>query len=118
MQASPLDDHSKMQASPMNVDELAATPGSTSALIRGAPDIKPDGKYDTPPMVYTPGGNNQPYGRILAKALEDHAIRKNHTDMYGNASTLDYRLTSSMMMRINSWKIFLKINILIEEVND
>jgi len=91
MQASPLDNHSKMQASPMNVNELAATPGSSPALILGAPDIKPDGKYDTPPMVYTPGGNNQPYGRILAKALEDHAIRKNHTDSNGNASTLQWQ---------------------------
>lgn len=71
----------------------AGVPGNTSALIQGAPDIKPNGKYDTPPMVYVPGGNNQPYGRILSKALENEAIRTHHTDTKGNASTMAYNPT-------------------------
>jgi len=45
--------------------------GNTPALIEGSPGIKPNGRYDTPNMQYTPGGNNQPYGRIMSKALED-----------------------------------------------
>ena len=50
-------------------------PGNTPAIVEGAPDIKPNGKYDTPFMIYIPGGNNQPEARILAKALEDDVIR-------------------------------------------
>nr|YP_010365187.1 hypothetical protein M1I11_mgp068 [Exserohilum turcicum]UOU81413.1 hypothetical protein [Exserohilum turcicum] len=88
---SPLDNHSKMQASPMNVRELAAVPGSSPALIIGSPDIKPNGKYDTPPMVYIPGGKNQPYGWLLSKALEDHALREHHTDSKGNSATLQWQ---------------------------
>jgi len=63
--------------------------GGTPALIEGSPDIKPNGKYNTPPnMRYIPGGNNQPAGRILSKALEDYAIRNHHIDNNGNAATI------------------------------
>jgi len=64
--------------------------GNTPALIQGSPDIKPNGKYNTPNMQYTPGGNNQPYGRIMSKALEDHAIRNHHIDNKGNAATVQW----------------------------
>jgi hypothetical protein len=45
--------------------------GYNPALIEGSPDIKGNGKYNTPNMQYIPGGNNQPYGRIMSKAMED-----------------------------------------------
>ena len=116
---SPLDNHSKMQASPMNVHELAAVPGSSPALIIGSPDIKPNGKYDTPPMVYIPGGNNQPmvdcYQKLFKIMLWECIIQivRVMQLLYND------RLTSSMRMLTNSLKIFLDINILIErEIND
>ena len=37
-----------------------------------------------------PGGNNQPYGRIMSKALEDWAIRTHHIDNKGNAATVQW----------------------------
>lgn len=85
---SPLDNPSNIHASPMNNNGQVGVQGNTPALIKGSPDIKPNGRYDTPPMVYVPGGNNQPYGRILSKALEDCAIRSHHIDNKGNASTM------------------------------
>jgi hypothetical protein len=68
----------------------AGVQGSTPALIQEAPDIKPNGKYDTPLMVYVPGGANQPNGRVIYKALEDHAIRTHHTDSKGRAATRQF----------------------------
>jgi len=62
--------------------------GNTSALIHGSPDIKPNGKYNTPPMVYVPGGPNGLNGKLLAKALEDYAIRENHTGVNDKAGTI------------------------------
>jgi hypothetical protein len=83
---SSLDNPPKISTvSPMEDHEPAAAPGSRSPLIQGAPNIRPDGKYDTPPMAYVPGGNNQPFGRILSKAMEDIAFTRGHLDSKNNA---------------------------------
>ena len=41
------------------------------ALVEGAPDIKPNGRYDTGAMLYNPAGGNQPHGSTIAACLED-----------------------------------------------
>lgn len=95
----------KMNAAP-NGGNSKGVPGDTPALIQGAPWIKPNGRYDTPPMVYLQGGNNQPYGMLLSKALEYSAFWTHHTDSKGNASTRHYVLVNLKTTLTDSFQIF------------
>ena len=58
------------------------------ALIEGYPGLKSTGIYNTPPiMPYNPNGNNQPSGRIISKAMEDHCVRFNPISVHGQETT-------------------------------
>lgn len=44
-------------------------------------------------MQYITGGNNQPEGRILSKAMEDHATIHYHIGNNGNAATIQWNIS-------------------------